>query len=118
MIKSIFIFLQGGSPFFIRPLIGVISAALNKGFLNGELAAQWSYLEQALEGKDYFLATKNPTRVDFCMLWYADQAFYMDQSDFNSRPNLKRWRERCQEREAWKRALAKCNGYDLGKLAG
>ena len=29
-------------------------------------------------------------------------------------PALKAWRERCQAREAWKRALDKGNGYDLG----
>lgn len=117
-IKMIFEFLQDGSPFFVRPLVGVMAAALNKGFLNKEMSAMLKYLDQGLEGKEFFLATKNPTRVDICTVWYVDMASFLGEGDLSSYPNLKRWYDGCKGREAWKRALDKGNGYDLGKLKG
>lgn len=117
-VKMIFEFLQDGSPFFIRPLVGVMYSALNKGFLNKEMAAMMKYLDQALEGKHYFLATNNPTRVDFCTLWSIEMASFLGEGNFAAYPNLKRWHETCKGREAWKRALEKGNGYNMSKLKG
>lgn len=117
-IKMIFEFLQDGSPFFIKPLVGLMASALNKGFLNKELSVMMKYLNEGLEGKEYFLATENPTRVDFCIMWYMEMASFLGEGDFSSYPNVKKWHDKCRSREAWKRALEKGNGYSLGKLKG
>lgn len=115
-IKMIFEFLYAGSPFFFRPLVGMIGSAVNKGFLNKEVGNMLKYLDQGLEGKQFFLATKNPTRTDFCNMWIIEMASFLGEGDFAAYPNLKRWHESCKGREAWKRALEKGNGYDLVKL--
>lgn len=117
MIKMIFKFLHDGSPFFIRPLVGMMSSGLNKGFLNKEMGVMYKYFDQALEGKQFFLATDNPTRVDFCTLWYIEMASALG-DNLSTYPNLKRWHESCKNREGWKRALEKGNGYNLGSLGG
>jgi glutathione S-transferase len=117
-LKMIFQFLQSGSPFFIRPVFAVIAAGLNKGFLNKELDSMLNYLDGGLEGKEFFLNTKNPTRVDFCTLWYIELATGLGIDISGSYPNLKNWFDRCKSRQGWKRALEKGNGYDLGKLQG
>lgn len=117
-IKMIFQFMQVGSPFFIRPLIGVIASGVDKGFLSKEIDSMLKYLDAGLKGKEFFLNTKNPTRVDFCTLWYMELATALGVDNWDSYPSLKSWYDRCKSREGWKRALEKGNGYDLRKLKG
>lgn len=113
MIQMVFKFVRDGSPFFIRPLMGGISAMVNSAFLRKEADAMMKYLDRDIEGKNYFMNTENPTRVDFMMLWYVDLGIMAESSDLGTYPNLKSWFDRCKTRDAWKRSLEKGNGYQM-----
>lgn len=113
MLKMLLKFMASGSPFFIKPMMWGFGAMLNKGFLDKEAAAQLKYLDAQLADRDYFMKTENPTRADFCMLWYADLAIMADMNS-STYSNIKAWHARCKARDAWKRALEKGNGYELG----
>ena len=111
--QMVFKFVRDGSPFFLRPIVGSISAMVNKAFLNKEADAMMKYLDDGLEGKQYFLNTENPTRVDFLTLWYMDLSKIAESSALGTYPNIKSWYDRCKARDAWKRSLEKGNGYEM-----
>ncbi|KAK5957335.1 hypothetical protein OHC33_001708 [Knufia fluminis] len=114
MIQMVFKAARELSPFFVRPLMGGISAMVNKAFLTKEIHIMLAYLDEAIQSKNYFLNTENPTRVDFLMLWNVDFSTMADSNDLLSTyPNLKSWYDRCKARDAWKRSLEKGNGYQL-----
>lgn len=115
-IKMIFKLMQVGSPFFIRPLVGMMASGLEKGFLNKEMDSMLKYFDAGLKGKEFFLNTKNPTRVDFCTLWYLELATAFGVDNWGSYPSLKSWYDRCKSREGWKRALEKGNGFNMKSL--
>ena len=71
------------------------------------------YLDDGLKGKNYFLNTENPTRVDFLLLWYIDLGLMADSFNLNAYSNVKSWYDRCKARDGWKRSLEKGNGYQL-----
>lgn len=116
MIKVILGYVQSASPFFIRPVMGVISSGLNKGFLDKEIDVMLKYLDGVLKGKEFLLNTTNPTRTDFCTLWYLEQANSLGLDNWRTYPNLKSWFDRCKSRDGWKRALEKGNGFDMRSL--
>ncbi|KAI1418480.1 hypothetical protein F5Y13DRAFT_149241 [Hypoxylon sp. FL1857] len=120
MVKLITTLLVKQAPFFVRPLLAVVPFALNRVFLDAELAHLIEYLEAQLappdgkgEAREWFLGTKEPTRADFSLMWYLDWAFQWKWVDFAKYPNLKAFHDRCTARPAWKRALEKGNGYQL-----
>lgn len=108
------------SPFFIRPLFSKTRKFLHELFLDHDLTAPFVVLEQELgEGNNWFLGRDEPGRVDFILHSFIDMATkpgYVTWTDKDGKerfPRLKAWMARCEEREAWKRSLAKGNGYDL-----
>jgi len=113
MTQFVFEQLRHKSPFFIRPLIGSIASMVNKAFLSKENENMTTYLDNELQGRDWFMGTSEPTRADFCLHWYMDMGFQTVFPDFGKDPILKAWLDRCKDRPAWKKALQKGNGYDL-----
>ncbi|KAI0144419.1 glutathione S-transferase [Xylariaceae sp. FL1272] len=113
MIATIFYFLRVMSPFFIRPLVSAVSGMVSIGFLNKELNAQLNYLDNQLEGQEYFLSNGNPTRVDVVMLFFIQTLDGTKVGDISKYPNVKAWHDRCVARPAWKRAMEKGNGYEM-----
>ena len=111
MVKLIFTLMRDGSPFFIRPVMGGLCSIADKAFITAELDAMYQYLDDILAGKDYFLKTEHPTRVDFAMLWSMDNGEMAGRPVGSKYPNLKAWYERCKARDAWKRSIEKGNGY-------
>lgn len=131
MLKLIFGLLVRQAPALARPLIKGVRYALDRAFLDAELATLFAYLDAQLviaptdssaeeegkvgEGKDreWFMGTAEPTRVDFCLLWYVDWAMQWGWVDFDKYPRLKAFHARCTARPAWERALEKGGGYNL-----
>lgn len=115
MTQLVFDMLRKQSPFFVRPLTGGIASLVNKAFLNQEITSMLKYLDDQLEGRDYLLGTKEPTRVDFLTHWPIDLGQQSSGSavELDKYPRLKDWWTRCNARPAWKRAIEKGNGYDL-----
>jgi glutathione S-transferase len=112
IVSTLFNAMSSRSPFFVRPLMNGIHSMLKKGFLDTEFKAQFKYLDDQLEGQDYFMG-KSPGRADFMMSWPIDMAAAQDIVKFSEFPRLKAWHERCKARDGWKRGIEKGNGYDL-----
>lgn len=112
-LKLIFTLMRDNSPFFVRPLMSGLGSVADKAFIAAELDAMYRYLEDNLAGKEYFMKTKNPTRVDFAMIWQMDFGVIAGRPVDAKYPNLKAWYERCKARDAWKRSIEKGNGYKL-----
>ncbi|KAI0836777.1 hypothetical protein F5Y06DRAFT_273343 [Hypoxylon sp. FL0890] len=120
MLKLITALLVKQAPFFVRPLVAAVRYALDRAFLDAELAHILGYLDAQLappdgkgEAREWFLGTKEPTRTDFSLMWYLDWAHQWGWVDLGKYGNLKAFHDRCTARPAWKRALEKGNGYQL-----
>lgn len=119
MIKLIFGLLVMQAPLLARPLLKAIRHALDRAFLDAELATLFAHLDAQLAGgegegdHEWFLGTAEPTRADFCLLWTIDWPMQWGWVDFDKYPRLKAFHARCTERPAWKRALEKGGGYNL-----
>ncbi|KAI0439425.1 glutathione S-transferase [Xylaria telfairii] len=114
MTAMMFYYLKVMSPFFIRPLIAAVSAMIHIGFVDKEFDAQFKYMDGLLKGQEYFMSNGNPTRVDFVMLFFVQTVYHSKVVDIAPYPNVKAWHDRCVARPAWKRAIEKGNGYELG----
>ncbi|KAI1401643.1 hypothetical protein F4819DRAFT_508155 [Hypoxylon fuscum] len=120
MLKLILGLLVRQAPLLARPLVLGVRYALNRAYLDAELALVVAYLDAQLAPPDgagvdreWFLGTPGPTRADFALLWPVDWAMQNGWLDFDKYPRLKAFHERCTGRPAWKRALEKSGGYDL-----
>ncbi|KAF7517907.1 hypothetical protein G7054_g13657 [Neopestalotiopsis clavispora] len=113
MLRFIFKALVANTPFFVRPLVSGMSALLNKAFLAAEVDANMSYLDSLLEGRDYVMGGKTPTRADFVLEWYIDWGAQSNLYEAGKYKNIASWLERCTSRPAWKSGLEKGNGYNL-----
>lgn len=102
--------MTNASPFFVRPLISLLTGQLLKMYTGPELKLYSRYLNDQLGDQDYFLGA-NPGRVDFIMKWPMDMCIQNKFIDIKAYPNLEKWYDRVNERPAWKRSLEKGNGY-------
>lgn len=110
MVQALFNLMRQASPFFVKPLVGMMGTMVSKGWTGGEVDLIMTYIDRQLEGKEYFMDTPNITRVDICWMWYADLGV-MAGNDFSRFSNFTNWVDRCKTRPAWKRSLEKGNGY-------
>ncbi|KAI1387578.1 uncharacterized protein F4822DRAFT_287248 [Hypoxylon trugodes] len=100
-------------PFFIRPFALGFNKILDKAFLDAEVDNIFKFLDNELEGRQYFNGTELPTRLDFVIQWYVDFGAQACSIDISKYPRVKSWFDTCTSRPAWKRALEQGNGYDL-----
>jgi len=101
------------APFVVRWLISPVYSTLHAQFSGPELHSYYKYLDDQLEGQDYFMG-RTPGRADFVISFPVDQCTAIDILDLKQYPRLEKWHARCKERPAWKRSLEKGNGYELG----
>lgn len=100
------------SPFFVRPVMSGIHGMVHKAFIGPEIKAQLTYLDDQLEGQDYFMGS-SPGRADFMLSWQVDTGSQNGSFDLKEYPRLQAWHNRCKERDAWKRGREKGGRYDL-----
>ncbi|KAI0885844.1 uncharacterized protein GGS22DRAFT_188132 [Annulohypoxylon maeteangense] len=116
-VKLVLALLVKQAPFPIRPLPALVRYAVERVFLDAELAKLFGYLDAQLDvrGKEreWFLGTREPTRTDFSLMWYVDWAVQWKWIDLEKFPRLKAFHARCTARPAWQRALEKGNGYNV-----
>ena len=79
--------------------------------IQGEIANHLSYVDRALEGRDYLMG-KDLTAADIQMSFVGEVAGAFGR--FETYPNIAAWVKRFQARPAYQRALAKGGPYNLG----
>lgn len=97
--------------------ISYITKAIRRGLQNAFTAAEFKkafiHLEKELGDNEWFNG-KELGRSDIIMSWPFDNIAQRGWFDFKKEyPKIAAWRERIQNREAWKKGLEKGNGYDL-----
>ena len=80
--------------------------------INSEILNHLSYMNQSLEGKDWFVGNKL-SGADFMLSFVAD--ILQGRGMLDAFPNLKRFAEKIQARPAWKKALEKGGPYTMGR---
>lgn len=100
------------TPFLLRPLVRLVTGGMDRLFSGPELKQMLTYLEGEIAGQSYFMGAE-PGRADFMLSFPLDMVDAFRWTDWREYEGLRAWRERCQGREAWKRALEKGNGYNL-----
>jgi glutathione S-transferase len=79
--------------------------------IQSEIANHLSYVDRALEGRDYLMG-KDLTAADVQMSFVGEVAGAFGQ--FATYPNIAAWVRRFQDRPAYRTALAKGGPYNLG----
>lgn len=99
------------------PLVYVARAmrrGIQSNYTDKEMKKSLVFLEGELGENEWFNG-KELGKCDVMLSWPMDTMAQRGYADFKGDyPRLAAWRERIQSREAWKRALEKGNGYDLG----
>lgn len=101
------------TPWPISYLVRAIQKGVRSTFTTAEFRKSFVYLEKELGDDDWFNG-KELGRSDIVLSWPFDNIAQRGWFDFGKEcPKIGAWRQRIQNREAWKRALEKGNGYDL-----
>ena len=80
--------------------------------INSEILNHLGYMNQSLEGKDWFVGNKL-SGADFMLSFVAD--ILQGRGMLDAFPNLKRFAQNIQARPAWKKALEKGGPYTMGR---
>ncbi|KAG4026657.1 hypothetical protein MFRU_038g00610 [Monilinia fructicola] len=114
MIELIFDVVAKKSPWPLSILLGGVKSSVHKSFTGPEYATQFEYLEKQLT--DEWFNGKNLGRSDVMLSWPMDFLAAKKYVDFEKYPKILQWRKKVQERDAWKSAIEKGNGYDLANI--
>lgn len=104
LMSALFKIMEKKSPFFVRPMVKMISLGVNKGFIEPRLKSLLSQAELDLAEHDFF-AGDELTLADILMS-YPLEALYQRKS-LDQRPNCHAWVERVHAREAFQVATKK-----------
>lgn len=111
-IQLVLVMAEKHTPFYVRPLIRLMTGAVKSAFTMPEMKKQLEHLNEELGEQDYFMG-KELGRADFMMSWPLDVITQYEWIDLGQYPKVKAWQDRCKARPAWKEGLNKGNGYDL-----
>lgn len=108
LLETIILILPIGISAFVRLLLSPLLSVLR-----GQLQPAMQILEDALGGgKPYFAGCKFGL-ADFNVCWGVDMASQRGYFDANKFPKLKNWHATIKDRNGYRGALEKGNGYDL-----
>jgi glutathione S-transferase len=92
-----------------------IRGQMQKNYTGPELKKAMVFLESELGDAEWFNG-KEFGRSDVMLSWPFDTAAQRKWINFEKDyPKLAAWRQRIQDRPAWKRGIEKGNGYDTNK---
>jgi len=104
LMSTLFRIMETRVPFFMKPMIKLISTGAKKGFINPRMDAIFTQAELDLAGSKFF-AGDNLTLADILMSYPIDA---MDsRGDLSKYPNCERWLAGIKERLAYQTAMQK-----------
>lgn len=101
------------SPFFIRPLMGAVKRKLSSVWLDREIRNAIKVVEAELEERMWLMDTKEPSTPDFATMYALELGWKCGLFRLEEYPNVKAFYDRCKERDGWKKAIEKGNGFNL-----
>lgn len=101
---------DGPAPFFVRPVLNMISKKLRAGLVDPQLATHLDFWEGEL-GRSPWFAGGEFSAADVMMSFPAEAAGA--RVGLGDRPRVKNWLARIHERPAYQRALEKGGPYEL-----
>lgn len=106
LVSLIFAKAVEGSPFFARPLVKGLQAAVNKSFIKGEFNAHFGFVESHLAENEWF-AGQDLTAADMQMLYPVAAGPLRAGLTPQSHPQIHRWLDQVRARPAYQRAIDK-----------
>jgi glutathione S-transferase len=103
LIKLIFDQMEEKSPFFLRPIVQLISQPIRSSFLDPQITTNLDYLESELAHYPWFVGNEF-TAADIQMSFPLENAVERAGLD-TSRPKLMDWLDRIHTRPAYQRAV-------------
>ncbi|MCY7367912.1 MAG: glutathione S-transferase [Chamaesiphon sp.] len=103
LIKLVFDQMEQRSPFFLRPIVRLISQPVRNSFIDPQITTHLDYLEAELKHSDWF-AGDQFTAADIQMSFPLESATEQAGLDA-SRPKLMDWLDRIHARPAYQRAV-------------
>jgi len=89
--------------FLMRPLLSAVGLGIRKGFSEPELSGHLKLISSTLSQGPYFLGQQF-TADDIMMSFPMESIAYYDSGKYLKQyPVVREWKERTQQREAWKR---------------
>ena len=104
LMSTLFTIMEKRVPFFMKPMMKMISFGAKKGFINPRMEAILVQAEDDLSRSDFF-AGDDLTLADILMSYPIDGLQTRGQLD--DYPNLQAWLSRVQARDAYKSAMEK-----------
>jgi len=114
--KIIFDMIPKKSPFFVRPIVSVVFAQLNKLLVDPEIKKHLTMIEAHLEKSKsvFFAGGEEPTAADYQMAFPLEAIVTMSPDRVG--PKIKEYVRIIHERKAYKTALAKGGEYAYAKF--
>lgn len=98
------------SPWFIRPVMTLLFKGVILG-IKPRLKGAMRFVEGKLGDQEWF-GGERPGRADFVMEFPVSQVLQRGMVGQGEFGEIRKWRERVEASEGWKRGLSKGNGYD------
>lgn len=104
-------------PFFVKPLIRMITSGVESRFLKPNYKTHFDFLESELSSRPY-LAGEEFSGADILMSFQLLAAQRVGALDKEGYPKIAEYMKKCEERDAYKRATAKvCEFQDPRPVA-
>ncbi|KAL7009631.1 hypothetical protein EMMF5_000539 [Cystobasidiomycetes sp. EMM_F5] len=106
---------EASSPFFIRPIVGLVKNGIFSGYIDPNLKRIFAMINGYLErdgGRQWLAGGNEPTGADFMMEFPLEAGIYGGRLESSLlTPRIREYVERTQARPAYQRALKKAPGY-------
>lgn len=125
VLKLVFVIIPTQAPFFVRPLVQMITSRVQHTFIDPDLSRKIQFVRDSLSKKDasgrvWFAGGDkdgNPTSADYQMLFPMEAITSGRMPAAMAIPeSIKAWVDWVHSRPAYKRAYEKGGAYDYAKL--
>lgn len=112
LMKLVFSNINQKSPFFIKPIAGMITGQVDKNYIQPNLDTDFRFIESHLKEKSFF-AGEEISGADFMMSFPLEAAAGRGGLTKAKYPNIHAWLDRIHARPAYKAAVEKGGRYNV-----